>query len=110
MNGFLAFLAEQNEIGLDFEKATAKNVNRWLSENGMSDKFRAERFKPEPGQRSENFPDVLVSGKNCRFFIECKQYSRANMINARFDFDEKCEAKASDEKYSGIAGRINRSD
>jgi len=36
MKGFLEFLAEQNEIGLDFEKTTAKNVNRWLSENEMT--------------------------------------------------------------------------
>ena len=76
----------------------------------MSGKFRACRFKPAKGQRSENFPDVYVEQENGEgFFIECKQYSRANMINARFDLDESCEATAKDEKYAGIANAVNSS-
>lgn len=111
MGKFLTFLAEQNEIGLGFEKATAKNVNRWLRENGMSGKFKAERFKPGKGQRSENFPDVYVDAKGGNgFFIECKQYSRANMINARFDLDGECSAKAEDDRYGGLADAMNESE
>ena len=64
MGGFLQFIYEQNAIGLAFEKTTAKNINRWLSENGMNGDFKASRFKPGPGQRSENFPDVYVERKN----------------------------------------------
>jgi len=60
MSGFLQFISEQNAVGLAFEKTTARNVNRWLSENGMAGEFKASRFKPERGQRSENFPDVYV--------------------------------------------------
>lgn len=111
MGGFLQFISEQNAIGLAFEKTTAKNINRWLSENGMNSDFRASRFKPGPGQRSENFPDVYVERKNGEgFFVECKQYSRANMINARFDLGESCFVTAKDEKYSGIADAVNKSD
>ena len=110
MGEFLQFIAEQNAVGLAFEKTTAKNVNAWLSEHKMSGKFRASRFKPAKGQRSENFPDVYVERENGEgFFIECKQYSRANMINARFDLDESCEATAKDEKYAGIADAVNSS-
>ena len=110
MGDFIQFLAEQNEIGLGFEKATAKNVNRWLSKNGMAGKFKAERFKPGRGQRSENFPDVSVSSADGNFFIECKQYSRANMLNTKFDLDEDCGAKAHDGLYSELAAQINGSD
>ena len=92
MGDFLRFLAEQNEVGRGVEKKTAKNVNRWLAENGLSGKFKAERFKPGEGQRSELFPDVLVKGADGEFFVECKEYSRANMLNAQFDLDEECSA------------------
>lgn len=77
----------------------------------MADEFKASRFKPERGQRSENFPDVYVEQKdNAGFFIECKQYSRANMINARFDLDESCTVAAKDEKYAGLADEMNKSE
>ena len=49
MGEFLQFISEQNEIGLAFEKTTAKNVNKWLSEKGMSGQFKASRFKPGKG-------------------------------------------------------------
>lgn len=110
MGNFLRFISEQNEVGLAFEKTTAKNVNKWLAEHGMSGEFKASRFKPGKGQRSENFPDVYVESADGGFFIECKQYSRANMLNARFDIDENCRAKAKDEKYKGLADAINGSD
>lgn len=73
MGRFLQFILEQNAVGLAFEKTTAKNVNKWLSENGMDDEFKASRFKPAAGQRSEDFPDVYVRRKDGGgFFIECK--------------------------------------
>ncbi len=49
MGGFLQFITEQNAVGLAFEKTTAKTINKWLSENGMSGKFKASRFKPAKG-------------------------------------------------------------
>lgn len=110
MGEFLRFLAEQNSVGLGFEKKTAKNVNAWLAKNGLDGEFQAERFKPGEGQRSELFPDVRVEGPDGDFFVECKEYSRANMLNAQFDLDEKCSAVPDDEAYSGLAEQINGSE
>lgn len=110
MGAFLQFLIEQNTVGLNFEKKTASNINKWLSENNLANEFKASRFKPKQGQRSENFPDVCITKKDgTNFFIECKQYSRANMLNIRFDLDDNCNAVAKDEKYSKIANIINES-
>jgi hypothetical protein len=49
MGEFLQFLAEHNQVGLNFEKKTARNINKWLSENEMSEEFKASRFKPKKG-------------------------------------------------------------
>lgn len=111
MGEFLQFLAEHNQVGLNFEKKTAQNINKWLSENEMSEEFKASRFKPKKGQRSENFPDVYIQKKDgSGFFVECKEYSRANMINARFTINDDCSITTNNPNYKNLAILLSKSE
>lgn len=89
-HSFMSFLAEANRRGSAFEERVAGMVQKWLSANGLSRKWKAYRYqtlREDDGKRDEDFSDVAVEelGAGERFFVECKEFEAANAINVRFD-------------------------
>lgn len=89
-HSFMSFLAEANRRGSAFEERVAGMVQRWLSANGLSRRWKAYRYqslREDGGRRDEDFSDVAVEelGPGERFFVECKEFEAANVLNVRFD-------------------------
>lgn len=92
MKSFLTFLTEANAVGSKFEQKTADMVNKWLKSKKLNGRFKASRFQSieESKARDEDYSDVVVeeleTGK--KFFIECKEADRSNVMNAKFEIAE----------------------
>lgn len=89
-HSFASFLAESNAAGAGFEQKTADMISEWLAENGLSRKYSAKRYQKlteENGNRDEDFSDVVVEDRKTgdRFFVECKEFERSNVLNVQFD-------------------------
>ena len=84
------FLAEANAVGAGFEEKTADMINEWLKQNGLDRRWTAKRFQKlseDDGARDEDYSDVVVEERRTgdRFFVECKEYERSNVLNLQFD-------------------------
>ena len=93
VKSFSRFLSEANAVGAKFEEKVAKSVQDWLKANGLSKKFEACRYQPlseDNGRRDEDYSDVIVQeiAGDSRFFIECKEFDRSNVLNLRFDIGQ----------------------
>ena len=89
-HSFMAFIAEANAIGSDFEQKTADMVSKWLVKNNLAKKYSAKRYQrlsEDDGARDEDFSDVVVEERKTgeKFFIECKEFERSNVLNLQFD-------------------------
>ena len=87
---FREFLAEANAVGSGFEQKTADMVSKWLVKNNLASKYSAKRFQQlseDDGSRDEDFSDVVVEERKTgsKFFIECKEFERSNVLNLQFD-------------------------
>ena len=87
---FAKYLAEANAAGSGFEQRTADAVGRWLESAGLGRKWSAKRFQrlsEDGGARDEDYSDVVVEERRTgrRFFVECKEYERSNVLNLQFD-------------------------
>jgi hypothetical protein len=87
---FREFLAEANAVGSGFEQKTADMVSKWLAKNNLASKYSAKRFQrlsEDDGSRDEDFSDVVVEERKSgeKFFIECKEFERSNVLNLQFD-------------------------
>ena len=85
-----AGIAEANAIGSDFEQKTADMVSKWLVKNNLAKKYSAKRYQrlsEDDGARDEDFSDVVVEERKTgeKFFIECKEFERSNVLNLQFD-------------------------
>ena len=90
---FGRFLAEANAVGAGFEEKTAGMVNSWLGKNGLGREWEARRYQKlseDEGARDEDYSDVVVESRDGsrKFFIECKEYERSNVLNMQFDIKE----------------------
>lgn len=89
-HSFMRFLAEANAVGSGFEQKTADSVQAWLEAKGLSKRWKASRYQTlseDDGARDEDYSDVVVEEKKTgeRFFIECKEFERSNVLNLQFD-------------------------
>lgn len=89
-HSFMDFVAEANRRGSAFERRVASMVQKWLASNGLSRKWKAYRYqtlKEDDGARAEDYSDVAVEDLRTgeRFFVECKEFEAANVLNVRFD-------------------------
>lgn len=99
----MSFLAEANAVGAGFEQKTADAVQAWLNAKDLAGRWKASRYqtlKEDDGSRDEDFSDVVVEEKRTgdRFFIECKEFERSNVLNLQFDI-------ASDGRLSPVKGK-----
>lgn len=86
-------LNEANAAGSKFERKIADNINKWIKQNKLQNKFKASRFQnitEEEGNRDEDYSDVIVEDLETgnKFFIECKQNGNDNVITTQFDIQE----------------------
>lgn len=93
MRTFLTFLFEANAVGSKFEKQTADMVNMWLKKNNLQKQYDVRRFQSvfeNKKVRDEEYSDILVENLKTgeKFFIECKEADRSNVINMQFDIRE----------------------
>ena len=98
MTSFLDFagimLCEANSAGQKFEAKIAKNVKKWILENGLQDRFEARHYQAksslkEDDGRDEDYSDIeiQVNGSDEKIFIECKE-KKANFVTTQFDINE----------------------
>ena len=132
MTSFLDFagimLCEANSAGQKFEAKIAKNINKWISKNGLDGKFQASHYQAksfsqkEDDGRDEDYSDIeiqmLESGNNEKIFIECKE-KKANFVTTQFDINEdgtvtpvvgKIREETSDEASLKLAELIQEDD
>lgn len=98
MTSFLDFagimMSEANSAGYKFEVKIAKNIKKWVLENGLSNKLESSHYQAknslkENDGRDEDYSGVMIkmleSGE--KIFIECKE-KKANFITPQFDINE----------------------
>ena len=93
MKSLLQFIYEANAVGSKFEKKTADMINQWLKKNNLQKKYDVRRFQSvfeDKKGRDEDYSDILVENIKTgeKFFIECKEADRSNVINMQFDIRE----------------------
>lgn len=93
MRSFTSFLYEANAVGSAFEKKTAQMVNLWLKKNNLTRLYDVRRFQSvfeKTSGRDEDYSDIVVENLKSgeKFFIECKEVDRSNVMNLQFDIRE----------------------
>lgn len=97
---FKDFLLEANSAGSKFEQKIAKNINKWIKNNHLTNKFHASRYQSisesddiveQDGNRDEDYSDIVVDDlqNSTQFFVECKEILGTNIITTMFDINEQ---------------------